>query len=342
MKGTLAAFDLIKGREAAAFVRDGVLDDLLVDPPDGRIPPGTIYRAQATRPMKGQGGLMMTTPDGEVFLRQTKGVAAGEMRLVQTTTYAEPGKAPPATTRLVLKSRYVLATPEAPGLNISRAIRDEARRVALHDLASSVLGDDPPGLIIRSAAEDADDAEIAHDISTMTDIAVRLSADRSGPPERLFDGPGAHDLALRDWQRPHITDTATGAFARHGIDAMIARAQAARQTLPGGGVVVIEPTRALVAVDINTAGDTSPAAGLKVNIAAARALPRLLRLRGLGGQIVLDMAPMPKRDRGRVEQQIKSAFRNDPIETAFVGWTPLGHAELQRKRERLPIEETLA
>ena len=51
---------------------------------------------------------------------------------------------------------------------------------------------------------------------------------------------------------------------------------------------------------------------------------------------------MPKRDRVRAEQQIKSAFRADPIETAFVGWTPLGHAELQRKRERLPIEEALA
>ena len=56
--------------------------------------------------------------------------------------------------------------------------------------------------------------------------------------------------------------------------------------------MVIEPTRALVAVDINTGPDTSPAAGLKANIAAIRALPRELRLRGLGGQVVIDSCPL--------------------------------------------------
>ena len=59
--------------------------------------------------------------------------------------------------------------------------------------------------------------------------------------------------------------------------------------------MMIEPTRALVAVDVNTGPDTSPAASLKANIAAARDLPRQLRLRGLGGQVVVDFAPMPKK-----------------------------------------------
>ncbi len=342
MKGTLAAFDTVNGHPAAVLLRDGVLDDLLIDPPETRIRPGTIYRATASRPMKGQGGVILTTPDGSVFLRQTKGIVPGETYLVQTTTYAEAGKAAPVTTRLTLKSRYVLVTPDAPGLNISRAIRDEPRRVALRDLATPLLDGFSPGLIIRSAADDAEDADIADDIRAMTELAAHLLSDISGAPERLLDGPGAEDLAFRDWARPEVTDAEPGAFARHGIDDLIAAIRTPEQPLPGGGHLVIEPTRALVAVDINTAGDTGPAAGLKVNIAAVRALPRLLRLRGLGGQIVLDMAPMPKRDRVRVEQQIKSAFRSDPIDTVFVGWTPLGHVELQRKRERLPLEEVFA
>jgi Ribonuclease G/E len=104
----------------------------------------------------------------------------------------------------------------------------------------------------------------------------------------------------------------------------------------------IEPTRALVAVDVNTGGDFSPAAGLKANLAVAKALPRMLRLRGLGGQITLDLAPMPKKDRKQFELLLRSAFRSDPIETSLVGWTPLGHYELQRKRERLPISKGLA
>jgi len=80
---------------------------------------------------------------------------------------------------------------------------------------------------------------------------------------------------------------------------------------------------------------------LKANIALARLLPRQLRVRGLGGQITLDLAPMPKKDRRQFEQILKAAFRADPVETSLAGWTPLGHYELQRKRERRPLQEVL-
>jgi ribonuclease G len=88
---------------------------------------------------------------------------------------------------------------------------------------------------------------------------------------------------------------------------------------------------------VNTGPDGSPAAGLKANLALARDLPRQLRLRGLGGQVTLDLAPMPKKERLAFEGHLRAAFRTDPIETALAGWTPLGHYELQRKRERLPL-----
>jgi len=67
-----------------------------------------------------------------------------------------------------------------------------------------------------------------------------------------------------------------------------------------------------------------------------------LRLRGLGGQIVIDFAPMSKKDRRSVEHALKRALREDGVDTIVVGWTPLGHLELQRKRERLPLSELLA
>ena len=104
----------------------------------------------------------------------------------------------------------------------------------------------------------------------------------------------------------------------------------------------VEPTRALIAVDVNTGGDASLAAGLKANMACARALPRALRVRGLGGQITLDLAPMPKKDRRGFETALRQAFRGCDVETALVGWTPLGHFELQRKRVRLPLTEALS
>ena len=105
--------------------------------------------------------------------------------------------------------------------------------------------------------------------------------------------------------------------------------------------MVIEPTSALVAVDVNTGADSSLAAGLKANIAAARDLPRQLRLRGLGGQITLDVAPMPKKDRRVFEDALRRAFRIDGAEVVLAGWTPLGMYEVQRKRDRLPLTQLL-
>jgi ribonuclease G len=103
----------------------------------------------------------------------------------------------------------------------------------------------------------------------------------------------------------------------------------------------VEPTRALVAVDVNTGNDASLAAGIKANMSCAKALPGALRVRGLGGQITLDLAPMPKKDRRAFENALRQAFRTDQVETTLVGWTPLGHYELQRKRARAPLHEVI-
>lgn len=108
------------------------------------------------------------------------------------------------------------------------------------------------------------------------------------------------------------------------------------------GSMIIEATRALVAVDVNTGSDTSPAASLKVNLDVALDLPRQLRLRGLGGKIAVDFAPMSKQHRRTLEEALKKAFRDDAIETSIVGWTGLGLFELQRKRERWPLKELLS
>ncbi|MGC1487784.1 MAG: ribonuclease E/G, partial [Albidovulum sp.] len=76
-------------------------------------------------------------------------------------------------------------------------------------------------------------------------------------------------------------------------------------------------------------------------IAAARELPRQLRLRGLGGQILVDFAPMPKRDRATLDQQIRAAFKGEAAETSLAGWTPLGNFEIQRKRDRIALTDLL-
>lgn len=338
MKGRVIVLDHIAGREAAALLVDGKLTDLLVDD-DSAPRPGAIFRAVCDRPIKGMGGMMLRLPDGETaFLRQGKGLAPGQSMLVQVTGYADDGKAVPVTDRVLFKSRYAIVTPGKPGINISRSIKDDDVRDRLLACAHEAGVAEGFGLIIRSSAADAADEDIIEDIAEMDALATAIMADADGAPEALTEGDGPHALAWRDWVEPAKVVTDAGGFEDMDVlGQMVALAQP-RVGLDGPAFMYVEPTRALVAVDVNTGGDTSPASTLKANLAACRALPRALRLRGLGGQVVIDMAPMSKAHRREIEGALRSAFKADSVDTALVGWTPLGHYELQRKRERLPLQ----
>lgn len=344
MKGRLLVLDELDGRQAAALMVDGRLEELAIDPEGDVAVPGAIYRAVADRPVKGQGGIFVKLPGGSGFLRQISGVAPGQRLLVQVTGPAESGKAVPVTTRLLFKSRFAIVTPDAPGLNISRRIKDEDRRAELSALAEAGMAraGESLGLILRSGCIDAENQAIAEDIAAMRGLAEAVLSDASGPPELLVDGPSAHDLAFRDWLDPAVDDADTDpdSFERHGVTEALEALRTPRAALEAGAHMMIEPTRALVSVDVNTGPDTSPAAALKANIAAARDLPRQLRLRGLGGQVVVDFAPMPKRERHILDQVLKAAFKSDG-EANLAGWTNLGLYELTRKRDRLPLSELL-
>ncbi|CAD0186000.1 Ribonuclease G [Ruegeria sp. THAF57] len=339
MKGRTIVLDHIDDREAAALMVDGKLEDFLIvgDAPA----PGTIYRARADRPVKGQGGMFLTTPDGPAFLRQVKGLSPGALMLVQVSGYAEPGKALPVTDRVLFKSRFAIVTPDAPGLNISRSIRDEDERDRLLEIAHECMDGSSYGLILRSSCAGEDAGEIAEDINAMLAHADQVINDPETEPELLLEGDGPHVLAWRDWTDPAEVVTQAGGFDTHGVLDALDVARGVSEPLPGGGHLYIQPTRALIAVDVNTGADTSLAAGTKANFACAKALARALRVRGLGGQITVDLAPMPKKDRRGFESALRAALKADPIETTMAGWTPLGHFELQRKRARIPLSEVL-
>ena len=339
MKGNTIILDHLNGREAAALMVDGRLDDFLIE--TDMPAPGTIYRARADRPVKGQGGMFLTTPDGPAFLRQVKGLAPGALLLVQVTGYAEPGKAIPVTAKLLFKSRFAIVTPDAPGLNVSRSIRDDELRDQLLEIAHEEMDGCDYGLILRSDCALADASEIAEDIAAMRALAAQVQDDTGSEVETLADGDGPHLRAWRDWTAPADVVSSEGGFEAHGVLDALERIQGIREPLSGGAFLFVEMTRALVAVDVNTGKDTSGAAGTKANMACARELPRILRTRGLGGQITLDLAPMPKKDRRAFETALRASLRADPEETVMAGWTPLGHYELQRKRGRIPVAELL-
>ncbi len=330
------------GGAAAALVVDGRLEDLAIDPDPADPSPQleAIHLAVAGRPMKGLGGGIVDLGGGASgFLRLTPPPAPGTSLLVQVDGWAEPGKAVPVTARIALRSRLAVLTPGAPGLNVSRAIPKGALRDALAGCAADAMRGAPEslGLILRSRAAEADAEALRADIAGLRANWSRVSAAAVGLPGCVAAAPGAAGIARRDWVDPDDTILEDrNALADAGVWEEVAGLADPIVRL-SSGMMAVEATRALVAVDVNTAGDPSPAAALKANLAAARELPRQLRLRGLGGQVTVDFAPLAKRDRPRVESVLRSALRADSVPTSLAGWTRLGNFELLRKRDRRPL-----
>lgn len=337
------------GRTLAALIVDDRLEDLLIDaaPGDATPIPGDIYRAKVDRPVpKLNAAFVKLGSDRQGYLRDAKGLRAGEIVLVQVVSYPEPGKASPVTRRVLYKGRYVILTPGAPGVNISRQIQGETERARLSRTISSLLpthdAGGRTGLIVRTAAAGIPDTDLAEDLAAVFDACQ--AAEQDGGPGRGTPGlraalSAARAAALRDWDG--MVRDRPGCFDHAGIWDTIDSLRSPRVDLPSGAWMQIETTAALVAVDVNTGPQFSGGAALTANLEAARELPRQLRLRGFGGIVTVDFAPVSKKDRRRVEDALKTAFRRDPIETSLAGWTPLGLFELQRKRERRPLSELL-
>jgi Ribonuclease G/E len=342
----------------AALLIDGRLEDLLLDPPKGDTTPapGEVYWAKVDRLVPRMGGAFVKlTPEYTGFIREAKGLKEGQGVLVQVSTYGEDGKATPVTSRVLYKSRLAIHTPAAPGINVSRRIKDVVERERLESLTRDCIADqskctdeddryvwEQPGIIIRSAADGVAADALRDDI--MNVLTARYCAEClmvETPPlaHAVAYASSAEEFANREWEGPH--EVGPDIFDLYGVWDEIEHLKSPRADLPSGGWMAVEATRAMVTVDVNTAGEFGGGAPLTANLEAARELPRQLRLRGLGGQVIIDFAPLRKSDRKRIEEALKAAFRRDPVETTLAGWTPLGNFELQRKRERRPLSELL-
>ena len=336
MIGRVIALDYFNGREAAALIEDGKLADFLIDGDAPR--QGTIYMAIADRPTKGQGGMFLRTPDGSAFLRPAKNVRQGQPIMVQVNGYPDTGKAIPVTSKVLFKSRYAIIAPGSPGMNISRRIKGDDVRNEFQNIMRRHMEDDELGLILRSSCLKANEEEISRDITSMRNLAVKTLDEAIGVKlGKIVQGAGPHELAWRDWDESAHIENSPGSFERHGVFEMMDLMQDPHVILNANANMYVEQTRAMVTVDVNTGDDRAGAAGLRANLAMAKELPRQLRIRGMGGQISIDLAPMSKKDRGVFESLLRKAFMNDATATSLCGWTPLGHFELKRKRDRAPV-----
>ena len=336
-KGAFIAFDTFNSRGCAAMLYDGLLVDLLMDAPEnsgGEVVPEAIYFAQAGRDLPRQKAMMVDLGAGATGFLKYKTPPKDRNFLVQVKTHVGEGKAAPVRESPLLKGRYViLVLGESGAVNVSKAI-DPDRRDALKTAVADAAGD--ASVILRTECQNGLLADIIAEVRDMISLAADIQA-RCGAVGMsvglVHPAPSARVLALRDWGDVPIIDEA-GCFERLGVADQIESLDSPIAGLPNGARMVIESTSALVAVDVDTGGDFGGDAGARANFACAGDLPRHLRLRGLGGQIVIDPAPMPKRDRTRFEMILRKALTGDDVPTEMVGWTKLGHYELQRKRSR--------
>ena len=331
MKGKIALLDNFEGKEAAALLIDGKLQDFFTEP--GMKAPGAIFRVKVKHQLKGSGGVFVESPDGDFFLHQTSSITPGKFILVQVSSYGDSEKLPRVSTKLLFKSRYVIVTPFADGLNIAKSIQDIERKSQLKQLVTEGFEHIPYGMILRSACAFASDNEIIDDCRNMISAAQNVLSDENNQIGLIYRAQSPHQMAWREWSDIPTVDKRNGAFSDYGVLELIDELKDPKVIINNSNYY-IESTKAFVAIDVNTGGDMSFAAGLKANLAMAKDLPRQLRLRGLGGQVVIDPAPMSRQNRKTLENAIKSSFRRDTIETNFVGWTSMGLIELQRARIR--------
>ena len=297
------------------------------------------------------------------MLGQAGDLEPGDRVLVQVDRFAIEGKGPRVREGVSVPGRWLVAVRGGEGVRFSRRIPEGEERERLLQIAEEF--GDSMRVIVRTAARFADARELAAEARILQERIESLEdAAESGGPRTLAPGPGPVERALSDWLgNDAAVVVVAGDAVEHamggggGFDAEIWADEEAllehrdlaggirsllvpRAEVEGGGWLSIEPTAAVVAVDVNTGSrflDRNAAEAM--GCAAARAIPRELRLRGLGGIVVVDFPSSSEAGDEIIGRELESALRQDSPGATGLGWTEAGLYEIIRRRDRRPLKE---
>ncbi|MFO7172868.1 MAG: Rne/Rng family ribonuclease [Bacillota bacterium] len=304
---------------------------------------------------------------------------SGQEILVQVVKEPIGTKGARVTRHITLPGRYLVLMPNMEYVGVSRRIEDEAERERLRALAAAVR---PPGmgLIVRTVAEGAQREELRRDVEFLVRLWERIQARARTQPapalihrdlglvdrivrdlldhdvdQLVIDSRAEYDriLELLELTEPQLKDrvrlyTRTDAtlFDYYGVEPEIEKALRRRVWLKSGGYIVIDRTEALTVVDVNTGkyvGSTSLAdTVLRTNLEAAREIARQLRLRDIGGIIVIDFIDMERPDhQQQVLRTLEEELKKDRARAQVLGLTQLGLVEVTRKKSGQALDEIL-
>jgi ribonuclease G len=291
--------------------------------------------------------------------------------VVQITKAQIGSKGPRTTTNVALPGRYLVLMPYAGQCGISRKIEDKKERARLKGILNGLTIPEGMGVIIRTAGEGKKGRYFLHDLNLLLNIwgQVVTKMKATNKPTCLYQEPGvigitARDLLTEDIDRVLVDDKDAHQelletvsrissrskskiqyfdekipiFERFNVERQIQQVFMRRVPLPSGGEIVIEETEALVAVDVNTGGHKGSNKDgkdfiLQANIEAAVEVARQVRLRNLGGLIIIDLIDMKqKRDRNTVYKRIKEEMSQDKAKHNILPISSLGIMQMTRQR----------
>ena len=294
--------------------------------------------------------------------------------LVQVMKEPTGTKGPRLTGNLSLPGRFLVLQPHGQGVNISRRIGAESERNRLRALSVLIK---PPGtgLLVRTEAEGISEEQIIDDLESLLRQleAIQQAAETAQPPILLNRDEDFIHRVLRDLYSPEVLkvvvdsqeavarvnaflgqdqtnlvvefhDESTEILEYYKVHAAIRDALKPRVDLPSGGYVIIEPTEALTVVDVNSGSFTRSANSretvLWTNCESATEIARQLKLRNIGGVVIIDFIDMEsRRDQLMLLEHFTQAMRDDQARPQIAQITELGLVELTRKRQGQNIYE---
>lgn len=316
------------------------------------------------------------SPEGRINIKEV--LSEGQEVIVQVEKEERGNKGAALTTFISLAGRYLVLMPNNPRAGgISRRIEGEER----NELREALNGLNAPadmGLIVRTAGLGRSTEELQWDLDYLLQLwsAIKEASGERGAPFLIYQESNVIIRAIRDYLRQDIGEVLIDSidaqeealnfirqvmpqyaskvklyqdsvplFNRFQIESQIETAFQREVKLPSGGSIVIDPTEALVSIDINSAratkgGDIEETA-LQTNLEAAEEIARQLRLRDIGGLIVIDFIDMtPAKNQRAVEERVREALEADRARVQVGRISRFGLLEMSRQRLRPSLGET--
>jgi ribonuclease G len=305
----------------------------------------------------------------------------GQSILVQVTKEAIGTKGPRLTAEVSLPGRFLVYMPYSSRVGISRKIEGRDQRAKLRRMAQEVLPPDSGGMIVRTVSEEVNKKTLEQEFRSLhqrwSKINAAAAATSAPAPvhreAKLISGV-IRDLfsdkfdalrvdskqvfeEVRDYVRSvdpdllgrvHLHEGPVSLFDQYGVEEEIQKAFQRTVRLKSGGHIVIEPTEALVSIDVNTGKFTGKGRKdpeetiLRTNLEAARAISKQLRLRDIGGIVVVDFIDMETQEnRDKVLRELRSHLGRDRARTKAFEVSSLGLVEMTRQRIRPSLFNSL-